>query len=205
MMERYRPRRRSMSVWNPFREIKEMERMMDENFGHPMMWRRLPEEEYIWAPAIEMYEKDNNFILRVEIPGVNPEDVDISLSGETLTIKGERKSPEDIQDEAYQYCEMCYGSFTRSVTLPEPVDSVNIKATFENGILDIRIPKAQEAKPRQIKIQSVSRQSKSRQSQSTAGTGQNQSETENSESIVDSARSISEKEQQEKSKIPYEG
>jgi HSP20 family protein len=202
MMERYRPRRRSKAVWNPFREMEEMEQMMNENFGRPSMWRRVPEDEYIWAPAIEMFEKNNNYILRLEIPGVRPEDVDITLTGETLTVKGERKAPEDIQDEAYQVCEMCYGSFTRSISLPEPVDSANIKATFENGILDIRIPKAEEARPRQIKIKGVSSQSGASGSQSA---NQIKSETERSESIADSARSVSVKEQQEKSKIPYEG
>lgn len=205
MMERYRPRRRSMAAWSPFREMEEMERMMEENFGRPTMWRRLPEEEYIWAPSIEMYEKNNNYILRLEIPGVNPEDVDISLTGETLTVKGERKAPGDIRDEAYQVCEMCYGSFSRSVTLPEPVDSAHIKATFENGILDIRIPKAEESKPRQIKIQGVAVQPELAVRASNAGTGRGQKATKDSESVVDSARSISESEQEEKSKIPYEG
>jgi HSP20 family protein len=202
MMDRYRSRRRPMAVWNPFREMEEMEQMMNENFGRPSMWRRVPEDEYIWAPSIEMFEKNNSYILRLEIPGVSPEDVDISLTGETLTVKWERKAPEDIRDEAYQVCEMCYGSFTRSISLPEPFDSAKIKATFENGILDIRIPKAEEAKPRQIKIRGVSSQSGATGSQSA---NQIKDETETSESIADSARSVSEKEQQEKSKIPYEG
>jgi HSP20 family protein len=205
MMERYRPRRRSTAVWSPFREIEEMERMMEENFGRPTMWRRLPEEEYVWAPSIEMYEKNNSYILRLEIPGVDPEDVDISLTGETLTVKGERKAPGDIQDEAYQVCEMCYGSFSRSITLPEPVDSANIKATFENGILDIRIPKAEESKPRQIKIQGVAAQPESAVKGSQSETARGQSAAKDSESVADSARSISEREQEEKSKIPYEG
>jgi HSP20 family protein len=205
MMERYRPRRRSVAVWDPFQDMEEMARMMDANFGRPLMWRRLPGEDYLWSPSIEMYEKDNHYILRMEIPGVNPEGVDISLSGTNLTVKGERKGPEDIRDKAYQLCEMCYGSFSRSITLPEPVDSANITATFENGILDIRIPKAEEAKPRQIKIQGASHRPKLARSESKPGTSRAGSQIKGSESVADSARSISPSEQQAKSKIPYEG
>lgn len=194
MMEPFRPRRRSLSVWNPFREMEQMEQMMNESFMRPMMRRRLPDEEYMWAPAMEMFEKDNTFVIRMEIPGVRPEDVDISMSGDTLTIKGERKPQEDIKEEEYQLCEVCYGSFTRSITLPESVNADKIEANFENGILDLRIPKAEEIKPKQIKIQSKSSQPQARQIQS-----------ESSESIADSSGGISEKEQQEKSKIPYEG
>ena len=154
MMDRYRSRRRTPTIWNPFREIEQMERMMDETFGRPQIWRRLPEEEYVWSPTIEIYEKENNYIVRMELPGVNSEDVDISMSGDTLTVKGERKLPEEIKDEEYQLCEVCYGSFTRTLTLPEPVNAEKIEAKFENGVLNLRIPKAEEAKPKQIKIQS---------------------------------------------------
>ncbi len=203
MMERYRPRRGSPMVWNPFREMEQMERMMDEAFGRPIIRRRLPEEEFIWSPAIEMYEKDNNYIVRMELPGIKPEDVDISVSGETLTVKGQRNPPEDIKDEAYQLCETCYGNFTRSITLPESVNADKIEANFENGILDIRIPKAEEAKPKQIKIQSKSKQSQIGQSGSQ--TSDTKSSMESSESIADAGRGVSESEQKEKSKTPYEG
>jgi HSP20 family protein len=215
MMERYRPHRRSAMVWSPFREMEEMERMMDEMMNRPMMRRRSPEEEYIWAPAIEMYEKDNNYIIRMELPGVRPEDVDISMSGETLTVKGERKPPEDIQNEEYQLCEVCYGNFTRTITLPESVDADKIEANFENGVLDLRIPKAEEMKPKQIKVQSKSSQTQVSQSpgnqnqgnqtqgnQSMSGAGGSQASL---ESIADSGHGVSESEQRAKSKIPYEG
>jgi HSP20 family protein len=136
-----------------------MERLMDETFGRPMMWRRLPGEEYTWSPAMEMYEKGDSYVIRLELPGVKSDEVDISMSGETLTVKGERKPSEDIREEEYQLCEVCYGSFTRAVTLPESVDPDRIEAIFNNGLLEIRLPKAEEIKPRQIKIQN--RQSES--------------------------------------------
>jgi HSP20 family protein len=194
MMERYRPRRRALATWNPLREMEEMERMIDEAFGRPMMWRRLPEEEYIWSPSIEMYEKENTYIVRMELPGVRPEDVEISMSGDTLMVKGERKPPEDIKDEEYQLCEVCYGSFTRTIALPESVNADKIEANFENGILDIHLPKAEEIKPRQIKVQSKQLQSSMSQSRLVQKSESSQ------ESMPGSRQSKSEKEPESKSK-----
>lgn len=162
-----------------------------------------PEDEFLWAPSIEMYEKQNDYIIRMEIPGVNPADVDISLSGDTLTVKGERKPSENVQDESYQLCEMCYGSFTRSISLPEPVNADKIEATFNNGILDLRIPKASEVKPKQIKIRNAPARAALSQSKSDSGTRRD--ETEGTESVADASGGVSPSEQKAKSKIPYEG
>jgi HSP20 family protein len=202
MMERYRPHRRTPVLWNPFREMEEMERMMDEAFRRPVMWRRVPEAEFVWSPSIEMYQKENSYTIRLELPGVRPEDVDISMSGDSLIVKGERKPPEDMQDEAYQLCEVCYGSFTRTINLPESVDSDKIEANLENVILDIRVTKAEKVKPKQIKVQSKSSQSQINHSQS--GRSRSENPLESSESIADSAGGISEEELKNKSKIPYE-
>ncbi len=140
-------------VWNPFRELEQMERMVDETMNRPMMWRRVPGDQFTWMPSMELYEKENMYVVRLEMPGVKPEDVEISISGDTLTIKGERKPPENISEDEYQLCELCYGNFSRSISLPEPVNSDKVEANFENGILDIRLPKAEEVKTKQIKIQ----------------------------------------------------
>jgi HSP20 family protein len=153
MMERYRPRGRTPAV-KPFRDLEDMERMMEESWMRPLMWRRLPEEEFNWAPTMEILEKGKNYIMRMELPGISQEDVEISVSGDTITVKGERKPLEETKGEEYQMCEFCYGSFTRSITLPQTVNADKIEADFENGILEIRIPKAGETKPIQIKAQS---------------------------------------------------
>jgi HSP20 family protein len=160
--------------------MEEMERMMDETFGRPMMWRRMPEEEIGWSPTMEIYEKDNNYVVRMELPGVKPEDVDISMSGDTLTVKGARNPPEDVKDEAYQLCEVCYGSFTRSITLPEAVDSDKIEANYDNGVLNLRIPKAEQAKTKQIKL--TSSQSKQISGQSSMSSGESSSKTSSNQS-----------------------
>lgn len=105
-----------------------------------------------WAPSIDMYEKEDSFIVRVELPGVNKDDVDISMTGDILTIKGERKPPAEVNEEDYQCCEVCYGSFSRSITLSSAVDIDKIEASYGDGILELHLPKVKEAIPAKIQI-----------------------------------------------------
>lgn len=142
--------------WRPF---EEMERMMDEMmrwplrpWRRPLIWWRIPTQEVGWSPPVEMYEKTDRFVVRAELPGMKKEDIDISLVGDTLTISGERKPEADIKDEEYLRCELCYGKFSRSITLPSAVDANKVEATYENGILLITLPKAEEAKPKKIEL-----------------------------------------------------
>lgn len=153
MMQRRKPRRSEIATWAPSRFMEDVNRFFDEPFMTPrMIWRRLPEEELSWAPSMDIYEKENSYVVRMELPGIKMEDVEISVSGDTLTVRGERKIPEDIEEEEYQTSEIFYGSFTRSVTLPEKVQADKINATFDDGILEIQIPKAEEEKPARIQI-----------------------------------------------------
>ena len=143
-----RPRR-------PFRELEEMERLLETPFaGWPFRyrWRRLPSEEVSWSPALDIYEKEDSFTVRAELPGVNMEDIDISVTGDTLTIKGERKPPAGVKDEEYQCCEVCYGSFSRSISMPTAVDPDKIEATYGDGILQLHFLKAKEVKPTKITV-----------------------------------------------------
>lgn len=149
-MQRWRPR-----AMMPSRMMEEMERMMEESFGEwpwRVIWRRAPEEEMAWSPSIDMYEKEDAFIIRADIPGVSKDDIDISMTGDTLTIRGERKLPADIKREEYECSEICYGTFSRSITLPAAVDAEKIEATYENGILEIRLTKVREAMPQKVQI-----------------------------------------------------
>ena len=134
--------------------MDEMERAMDEILaGWPFrMWRRLPAEDMFWSPPLEMYEKEDKFIVRAELPGIKKDEIDISMTGDTLTIKGERKATKEVKEEEYHRCEVCYGSFLRSVTMPGAVDVDKIEATYEDGILEIQVPKAKEAKPSKVQI-----------------------------------------------------
>lgn len=145
--------------WRPFEELREMERLMEEMvrwplrpWKRPLIWWRIPTEEVGWSPPVEMYEKQDRFVVRAELPGIKKEEVDISLVGDTLTISGERKPEVDIKDEEYLRCELCYGKFSRTITLPSSVDSSKVEATYENGILLITLPKIEEAKPKKIEL-----------------------------------------------------
>lgn len=143
--------------WTP----KEMEKWFEGFFEEPMfprMWRRLPmmkrlRELEVLSPLVDMYDKKDEIVVKAEIPGVDKENINISVSDSTLTIKGEMKKEEEVKEEDYYYSEREYGSFARMLSLPAKVQSDKIKASFKNGILEIHLPKAEEAKPIEVKVE----------------------------------------------------
>lgn len=145
--------------WRPRDEFREMERRMEEMMRYPLMatrrpliWWRVPREELGWTPSVEMYEKEDKFIVRTELPGMKKEEFDISVLGNTLTIKGERKAESEVKEEDYYRCELCYGKFSRSVALPAAVEAKKVEANYENGILEVTLPKAEEAKAKKVEV-----------------------------------------------------
>ena len=104
------------------------------------------------APAIEMFEKEDKFVVKAELPGMKEGDVDVSVADDTLTIKGERKTESKVKEEDYYCCERSYGSFSRSVALPSTVDAKKIEASYEDGVLEVSLPKAPEVKPKKISV-----------------------------------------------------
>jgi HSP20 family protein len=149
----------AIEKWRPFEELREMERIMDETmrwplrpWRHPLIWWRVPTEGVGWAPPEEMYEKGDKFVVRAELPGMKKEDIDISLVEDILTISGERKPEAAVKDEEYHRCELCYGKFSRSISLPSAVDAGKVEATYEDGILSITFPKKEEVKPKKIEL-----------------------------------------------------
>ena len=160
-IERWRPARR-LIPWQPFRELEEMTRGFEVVFGKEFLpvWRRTPTEERAWAPAIEMFEKDDKFVVRAELPGIKREEIDISVSDDTLTIKGERKSKNEVEEEDYYCREHSYGSFFRSIALPSDINTEKIEASYESGVLEVSLPKAAEAKPKKISISATEKTSK---------------------------------------------
>ncbi len=150
VIERWRPSRR-LIPWQSFRDL---ERRFDGIFGRPLIpvWRHLLTEERAWAPALEVYEKEDKFVVKAELPGMKEEDIDVSISDDTLSIKGQRKSENEVKEEDYYCCERSYGSFFRSVTLPSNVDTKKIEANYQDGVLEIGLPKAVEIKPKKIAI-----------------------------------------------------
>jgi HSP20 family protein len=105
-----------------------------------------------WAPAVDIYEKDGNIVLKAELPGLDPKDVDVRVENNVLTLRGERKFDNEVKRDNYHRVERAYGTFTRSFTLPNVVDTNNIKADFKDGLLHVVLPKREEAKQRQIQI-----------------------------------------------------
>ena len=104
------------------------------------------------SPAVDMYDKKDEIVIKAELPGVEKEKVNITITDNTLTIKGEVKKDEEIKDEDYYQCERAYGSFARDITLPVAVQSDKVNATFHEGILEIHLPKAEEAKEKEIEV-----------------------------------------------------
>jgi len=154
VMERWRPGR-GLIPWRPFRELEDMERRFGDIFSQPLLpalWRRTPMVEMGWAPAIEVFEKEDKFVVKAELPGMKEEDIDVSIVGDTLTIKGERKAESEVKEEDYYCCERSYGSFSRSIAVPSNVDAKKIDASFEDGVLDVSLPKVPEVKPKKIAV-----------------------------------------------------
>ncbi len=126
-----------------------MDRLFEESFVRPShMWS----EVGIGDLPVDMYQTADNVVVKAALPGVKPEEVDVTITGDTLTIKGEHKEEREAKQEDYFYKEHRYGAFSRSVAIPVQVKSDKAEAVFENGILTLTLPKAEEVKPKQIKV-----------------------------------------------------
>jgi HSP20 family protein len=106
-----------------------------------------------WSPAVDILENENDLVLKADVPGVEPKDIDIRMENGTLTVKGERKFENDGSQKGYHRIERSYGSFARSFALPDTVDPEKVKAEFKNGVLTVTLPKKEVAKPRAVKVE----------------------------------------------------
>lgn len=143
----------SLMRWDPFTAVEPLSDAMDRVFPGSLLpvWRRgLSGVD----AALDMYETDDAVVVKASVPGVKPEDVEVSVVGDTLTIRGEIKADEKVENGQYLCRELARGRFARSVSLPGLVQADKAKAEFENGILTIQVPKAEEAKPKVIKVKS---------------------------------------------------
>lgn len=146
----------TLTRWEPFRELATMrnvmERFFDEPFFEPMpLWPRLAE----FRPAMDVAEEDGAYIVKASLPGVKPEEVEVTLTDNTLTIKGEVKADEEVKGEHYHLRERRYGSFLRTMTLPMPVNTEKVEAVHENGVLTLRLPKSEVVKPKKIAVKTI--------------------------------------------------
>ncbi len=140
-----------LTRWDPFQEMLNLRRTVDRLFDNAS-----PDHEWaqpaLWGLAVDMVENKDDFIVKASIPGINPEDLDISYADDTLTIKGEVKSDNEVKENQYHLRERRYGSFARSITLPIKIIGDAIEASYQNGIVTLRLPKAEEVKPKRIAI-----------------------------------------------------
>jgi HSP20 family protein len=145
----------TMIRWNPFGEMArmrgEIDRLFEDAFNAPVSkWDR----SSVWGFPLDVTEADEVFTVKAAVPGMNPDDLDITITDNVLTIKGETQSDETREDEKVHLRERRFGSFMRSISLPVPVESDNVEATYENGVLTLQIPKAEAVKPKRIAVKS---------------------------------------------------
>ncbi len=147
----------ALTRWDPIREMSTMRNTLDRLFNErlfdmPLMWERNPESMSL---ALDVAEEADKYIVKASVPGVKPEEVEITVTDNVLTIKGETKEDTEIKEENYHLRERRYGSFMRSVTLPAPVNADKIEAVHENGVITLTLPKSETVKPKKIELRKM--------------------------------------------------
>lgn len=141
--------------WDPFRDLEAIRNEMNRVFGSPLVrWadRDAGLLEGAWSPAVDVFDSKDNIMVRADIPGMNKDEIDVSVHGDTLVMKGEKKQEKETRDKDFVRIERFHGSFNRAIRLPSDVDATKVNATYKNGVLELVLPKKEESKPKQIKI-----------------------------------------------------
>jgi len=141
-----------LTRWDPFRDMMSIRNTMDHMFdralaGSPDSW-----QARAWDLALDVVESKDEFVVKASVPGIKPDDLEITFNNNTLTIKGEIKEEKDVDEGQYHLRERRYGSFARSLTLPAGIEANKIEANYEAGVLKLRLPKTEEIKPKKIAI-----------------------------------------------------
>jgi HSP20 family protein len=138
----------------PFRDLSEMQqemnRLFDSFFGRPGQW---PAAERLWAPPVDVYETRDDLVVAAEVPGVSEKDIHLSITGDMLTLKGERQFAQEANQDGYYRSERWWGKFERTLQLPIPVQADKVRAQYRDGVLTVKLPKADEVKSKEIKIE----------------------------------------------------
>jgi len=142
--------------WEPVAELNtiqnEMNRLFNTFFDQPAATAGRSGNSRRWLPAMDLVETDDHYVLRADLPGLSDEDVNVQLEDNVLTISGERKSDQETKQEGFYRLERAFGAFARSLTLPEGIDPDSVQAHFDRGVLEVRVPKPEQKKPRQVQI-----------------------------------------------------
>ncbi|MDR7545519.1 MAG: Hsp20/alpha crystallin family protein [Armatimonadota bacterium] len=143
----------SIIRWDPFDEIMSMRESMDRLFEDFFTRRPRQAGPLVWQPAVEVFETDNEVVVKAELPGIDPKNVEVNVTGEGLTIKGEAKTDHEEKRRNYYRRELRYGAFQRTIALPTEVKGEDARATFRHGILEVKVPKAERVRPRTVKVE----------------------------------------------------
>jgi HSP20 family protein len=139
--------------WDPFRELSSLQNRVNslfQDYGRGSQDELTTSGSFI--PAVDVYEDEHKVVLKLEVPGVKQEDLDVQVENMTLTVRGQRSFEKEEKEENFQRIERRYGSFSRSFTLPNTIDTENVNASYDNGVLKLELAKREEAKPKQIKV-----------------------------------------------------
>ncbi len=135
--------------WDPFRELTALQTEVNHLFSR--VGGEVAERQS-WTPSIDVIETDDSIKLKAELAGMNPKDINIEIQDNVLTVSGERRFQEEVKEDKYYRIERRYGSFSRSLALPQTVDENRIEANYENGVLEVTVPKVEIAKPKKISV-----------------------------------------------------
>jgi len=142
----------SVIRWDPFRNISGLQEQVNRLFESNLRGRTDESALTTWAPAVDIYETENELVMKADLPDVAEKDIDIHVENNMLTVRGERKFEQKVKEENYLRVERAYGAFSRSFSLPNTVNTDAITAEYKNGVLTVVMPKRAESKPKQVKI-----------------------------------------------------
>lgn len=143
---------RTIARWEPFRGISSVQEQINRLLGDVALRGSDDSALTSWSPAVDIYETEHDLVVKADLPEVEPKDLDIRVENNILTIRGDRKFESQVNEDNYLRVERAYGSFSRSFSLANTVNTESIKADYSNGVLTLTIPKREEAKPKQIKV-----------------------------------------------------
>lgn len=144
----------TITRWDPYRTLTSLQDEVNRLFEGSSWGRTSREASTLtaWAPAVDIFENEKELVLKADLPDLEEKDIDVRIESNMLTLSGERKYEKDVKEDNYLRVERAYGAFSRSFSLPNTVNTEGIKAEYKNGVLTVRLPKREEARPKQVKV-----------------------------------------------------
>jgi len=145
----------ALTRWDPFRDLVTLQDRMNRLFEDSLSRSKTTDQEMAmgaWTPAVDIYETPEHVVLRADLPGIAEKDIDVRIENNVLVLRGERKFLKEAKEEDYHRIERSYGVFSRTFQLPGTIDQNKIQAVHQDGVLEVRLPKREDSKPRQVKI-----------------------------------------------------